>query len=223
VRLPNERLIAIDAKVALDSYLDAIEATSDERRDALLDRYAQNVFEQVMKLAKKQYWANFDHSPEIVVLFVPGDQLVDAALERRPELIERAAEMNVIIASPSTLIGLLRAVHVGWREKNLTDSAEELFELGRELHKRAAIVLEKAARVGDALDGARKHYNEFVGSVQGRLLPALRKFEERDARSTRELTPLRKLEGETRQLDAAALGDELEPAPEPPAKKSRIG
>jgi len=223
VRLPNERLIAIDAKVALDSYLDAVEATSDERRDALLDRYAQNVFEQVMKLAKKQYWANFDHSPEIVVLFVPGDQLVDAALERRPELIERAAEMNVIIASPSTLIGLLRAVHVGWREKNLTDSAEELFELGRELHKRAAIVLEKAARVGDALDGARKHYNEFVGSVQGRLLPALRKFEERDARSTRELTPLRKLEGETRQLDAAALGDELEPAPEPPAKKSRIG
>jgi DNA recombination protein RmuC len=223
VRLPNERMIAIDAKVALDSYLDAVEAPTDERRDALLDRYAQNVLEQVAKLAKKQYWANFDHSPEIVVLFVPGDQLVDAALERRPELIERAAEMNVIIASPSTLIGLLRAVHVGWREKNLTDSAEELFELGRELHKRAAIVLEKAGRVGDALDGARKHYNEFVGSVQGRLLPALRKFEERDARSARELTPLHELEGEIRELDAAGLDDEIEPAPRATAKKARTG
>lgn len=218
VRLPNERLIAIDAKVALDSYLDAVDAKSPQQRDELLDRYAQNVVEQVQKLAKKQYWANFDLSPEIVVLFVPGDQLVDAALERRPDLVELAAEQNVVVASPSTLIGLLRAVHVGWRERNLTDSAEELFELGRELHKRAAIVLEKASKVGDALDGARKHYNEFVGSVQGRLLPALRKFEDSDARSARELNPLRPVEGETRELDA----DLLEPAAKPELKPESL-
>jgi len=176
------------------------------------------VVEQVQKLSRKQYWAHFDLSPEIVVLFVPGDQLVDAALERRPDLVELAAEQNVIVASPSTLIGLLRAIHVGWRERNLTESAEELFELGRELHKRAAIVLGKAAKVGDALDGARKHYNEFVGSVQGRLLPALRKFEESDVRSARQLNPLRPVEGETRELDTESLADVLEPVPKVEAK-----
>jgi DNA recombination protein RmuC len=92
-----------------------------------------------------------------------------------------------VIASPSTLIGLLRAVHVGWREKNLTDSAQELFELGRELHQRAAIVLEHAAIVGESIERARKSYNDFVGSIHSRLVPTLRRFEERDARSSKEL------------------------------------
>jgi DNA recombination protein RmuC len=157
-------------------------------------------------------------------MFIPGDQLVDAALERRPELIEYAAERNVVIASPSTLIGLLRAVHVGWREKNLSESAAELFELGRELHQRAAIVLEHAAIVGESIERARKSYNDFVGSIHSRLVPTLRRFEERDARSAKEIPPLRPLEGETRRpeplLPLEGL-DTLRPAAPPPRARVR--
>ena len=213
VRLPNSRVIAIDAKTSFDAYLDAVDTEDEAARDALLDRYAQNVFEQVQKLARKEYWAQFE-SLEMVVMFVPGDQLVDAALERRPELVEVAADQNVVIASPSTLIGLLRAVHVGWREKELSDNAEELFRLGRELHERAAIVLEHAAKVGDSLDNARKRYNEFVGSVDSRLVPTLRKFEEHGARSARSLEGPTVLEGEPRELRSReALGETLFPPP----------
>ena len=199
VKLPNGRVVAIDAKMNVDAYLDALDAKTPEEAEAHLERYAENVMLQAQKLARKSYWTSFDASPEFVVMFIPGDQLVDAALERRPELIEYAAERNVVIASPATLIGLLRAVHVGWREKNLSDSAAELFELGRELHQRAAIVLEHAAVVGESIERARKSYNDFVGSIHSRLVPTLRRFEERDARSSKDLPALRPVEGETRR------------------------
>ena len=204
VRLPNDRYIAIDAKTSIDAYMDALNAETVAEEDERLERYAENVMTQVQKLTKKKYWAHFDGSPDFVVMFIPGDQLVDAALERRPQLIEFAAENNIVIASPSTLIGLLRAVHVGWREKSLSDSAEELFELGRELHSRAAIALDKAAKIGTALDGARRHFNEFARSVQSRLVPTLRKFEERGARSPKTLTDLSTLEKTTVELPPLA-------------------
>ena len=199
VRLPNGRVVAIDAKMSVDAYLDALDAKTPEEADQHLERYAENVMLQAQKLARKSYWTSFDSSPEFVVMFIPGDQLVDAALERRPELIEYAAERNVVIASPATLIGLLRAVHVGWREKNLSESAQELFELGRELHQRAATVLEHAAVGGDSIERARKSYNDFVGSIHSRLVPTLRRFEERDARSSKDMPALRPIEGETRR------------------------
>jgi len=215
VRLPNGRVVAVDAKTSFDAYMDAIAAEDPDERASHLDRHAQNFAEQVKKLSEKRYWANFEDSPELVVMFVPGDQLVDAALERRPELLEVAAERNVVLASPSTLIGLLRAVQVGWREKNLTDSAEELFQLGRTLHRRAATVLDHATQLGADLDGARRSYNAFVGSVQGRLLPTLRRFEERDARSSRQLVSPQRVEGELRELDRRPPADDAERAPSP--------
>ncbi|NOT31784.1 MAG: DNA recombination protein RmuC [Planctomycetes bacterium] len=212
VRLPNGRVVAIDAKMNVDAYLDALDAKTPEEAEAHLERYAENVMLQAQKLARKSYWTSFDASPEFVVMFIPGDQLVDAALERRPELIEYAAERNVVIASPATLIGLLRAVHVGWREKNLSDSAQELFALGRELHQRAAIVLEHAAVVGESIERARKSYNDFVGSIHSRLIPTLRRFEERDARSSKDLPELRAVEGETRRPEPLLpLGEPGEP------------
>jgi DNA recombination protein RmuC len=199
VKLPNGRVVAIDAKMNVDAYLDALDAQTPAEAEQHLVRYAEGVMLQAQKLARKAYWTSFDASPEFVVMFIPGDQLVDAALERRPELIEYAAERNVVIASPATLIGLLRAVHVGWRERNLSESAAELFELGRELHQRAATVLEHAAIVGDSIERARKSYNDFVGSIHSRLVPTLRRFEERDARSGKDLPALKTLEGETRR------------------------
>jgi DNA recombination protein RmuC len=131
-----------------------------------------------------------------------------------PELVDLAAQNNVILASPSTLIGLLRAIHVGHREKQLTDKAQELFELGRELHERSAIVLEKVGSLGRSLDHARGEYNEFVGSLRSRLLPTLRKFELGGARSGKELKEPSFVEGELR--DGARLGQfdaTLSPAP----------
>jgi DNA recombination protein RmuC len=213
VRLPNGRVVAIDAKTNVDAYLDALDAKTPEQAEQHLDRYAETVMLQAQKLARKAYWTSFDASPEFVVMFIPGDQLVDAALERRPELIEYAAERNVVIASPSTLIGLLRAVHVGWREKNLSESAAELFELGRELHQRAATVLEHAAIVGESIERARKAYNDFVGSIHSRLVPTLRRFEERDARSAKELPSVRPIEGETRRPEPLLPLDEVEIVP----------
>ncbi|MEM7310004.1 MAG: DNA recombination protein RmuC [Planctomycetota bacterium] len=221
VRLPNGRVIALDAKTSVDAYLDAVNTEDPDEREAYLERYAANVAEQVQRLGRKEYWSQFD-SLEMVVMFVPGDQLIDAALERRPDLVELAAERNVILASPSTLIGLLRAVHVGWREKELTEHAEELFELGGQLHERAAIALEHASRVGDAIDAARRRYNEFVGSVDSRLVPTLKKFEERGARSSRTLAELRELEGDARKLQSLRPEQNLlypSPPPAPPATK----
>ncbi len=202
VRLPNERIIAVDAKTSIDSYLDALDAKTDEEQRTLLARYAENVVQQAQKLNRREYWKHFDSSPEFVVMFIPGDQLIDAALEQRPDLLDLAAQWNIVIASPSTLIGLLRAVHVGWREKNLSDSAQELFQLGRELHERAAIALGHAAKVGDSLNQARASYNKFVSSVDARLVPTLRKFEERGASSTKTLEEPRQIEGEANDLRA---------------------
>jgi DNA recombination protein RmuC len=158
------------------------------------------VADQAKKLAGKQYWAQFEGSPEFVVMFIPGDQFVDAALERRPDLLDMAAEHGVLLASPSTLIGLLRAVAVGWREKALSDSARELFELGRELHERASVAMGHAAEVGNAIRMAAERYNRFVGSVDHRLMPTLRKFEEKGAKSSRELEGLSEVEGSVREV-----------------------
>jgi len=220
VRLPNARVVAVDAKVNVDAYLDALDAKTPEEAEKHLVRYAENVMLQAQKLARKEYWAHFEASPEFVVMFMPGDQLVDAALQRRPDLIDYAAEKNVVIASPSTLIGLLRAVAVGWREKNLSDSARELFDLGRELHQRAAIALDHAATVGEALERARKAYNDFAGSVDARLMPTLRRFEERGARSAKDLPTLQRIEGEVRRPEPLPPLAEVELPPAPRASEA---
>jgi DNA recombination protein RmuC len=190
VHLPNQRLVAVDAKTNTDAYVQAASAPTPEAQEDLLERFADQMADQVTRLARKGYWREFDGSPDFVVMFVPGDQFLDAALARRPDLLDKAAEQNVILASPSTLIALLRAVAVGWREQTFADAARELMELGRVLHERAANVLEHAASVGKSLNDAVERYNRFVGSWESRLTPTLRKFEDAGATSGKELTPL---------------------------------
>lgn len=198
VRLPNGRVVIVDAKCNIEAYLDAVECDDDETQAECLERFARHVVDQVKKLSDKQYWKVDEGSAEFVVMFVPGDQFVDAALARRPELLEAAAKQGVIIASPSTLIGLLRAVHVGWREKSLSDSARELFTLGAELHDRVGRVVEYIGSLGKAIDAARDRYNKVVGSVETRLMPTLRRFEEKGAASGRTVDEVKPLEGSTR-------------------------
>ncbi len=204
VRLPNDRIVVIDAKTNIDPYMRALEAENADEQESFLERFAEGVSKQAKDLSKKEYWAQFTDSPEFVVMFVPGDQFVDAALARRPSLLEEMAAQGVILASPSTLIGLLRAVHVGWREKAVSESARELLTLGHELHERSAVLVDHVASVGKGLTTAVNSYNKLVGSVDQRLMPTLRKFEDAGAKSAKTLEEPAGVEITTRPLRAGA-------------------
>ncbi|MHA7813412.1 MAG: DNA recombination protein RmuC [Phycisphaerales bacterium] len=201
VTLPNDRVIVVDAKANINAYIEAVNAPTDEIREEQMQRFARHTVEQVKKLSDKKYWSLFDgKSAEFVVMFVPGDHFIDAALSRKPELLDLAAQQGVILASPSTLIGLLRAVAVGWREHALTEQAAELFELGRELHDRAATAFEHAGKLGDSIRQAVERYNRLVGSIDSRMVPTLRKFEDAGAKSGKELAEPKKLDASPREL-----------------------
>jgi len=209
VQLPNKRVIAVDAKCNTYAYLEAVNAKDDAERERHLDRFGKHVVDQAKKLGDKRYWAQWDGSPEFVVMFVPGDHFVDAALSRKPDLIEVAAANNVVLASPSTLIGLLRAVAVGWREATIAEEARELFELGRELHERAVVAFEHAASLGKAIRASVERYNKLVGSIDTRLVPTLTRFEEAGAKGAKALPEVRVVEEPVRALGAGAGRDEV--------------
>lgn len=216
VRLPNERVVAVDAKTPIDAWLDAVQAETRRSAREHMARFAASVAAEVERLSRKEYWAQFERSPEFVVMFMPGDQLVDAALRERPGLLEEAAARDVVIASPATLIGLLRAVHAGWREKRLEEGARELYALGRELHRRAAGVLSHADELGRSLGAAVDRYNALVGSLEQRMLPALRRFEESGAGSSRDLLEPRRLDDAlrpARRRSGAAAPEDDDGAP----------
>lgn len=187
VRLPNEREIVVDAKCNIDAYVRAVEVMDSVEREKLMKKFAEDVASQASKLSNKNYWVHYEGSPDFVVMFVPGDHFLDAALSRRPDLLEQAADQRVILASPATLIGLLRAVAVGWREHGLTEQARELFTLGKELHERAGVAYGHISQLGELLERATRKYNEAVGSIQTRLTPTLRRFEDAGAKSAKEL------------------------------------
>lgn len=202
VTLPNSRVIAVDAKTNISAYLDAVNAADDGEREVHLERFAKHVGEQAKKLADKKYWSAFEGSPEFVVMFVPGDHFIDAALSRRADLLDRAAQDGVILASPSTLIGLLRAVAVGWREHRLAEEAHELLALGKELHDRAAVAFKHAADLGDTIRQSVERYNRLVGSIDSRLVPTLKRFEAAGAGSGKELAEAKPVVVEPRALFA---------------------
>jgi DNA recombination protein RmuC len=204
VRLPSDRVVVVDAKTNIQPYLDALEAPTPEQAEACLDRFARHVADQASALARKRYWAQYEGSPEFVVMFIPGDTFIDAALARQPEILENAARQNVLLAGPATLIGLLRAVAVGYKEQRLARAAAELRELGVEFHARAATAFEHIAGLGNALKTAVDRYNAFAGSYQTRLEPTLRKFEEAGARGGKDLVEVKPLEVRPRLVDISA-------------------
>lgn len=205
VKLPNDRVIVIDAKANIGAYVEAMEADSSEASEACLQRFAGHVADQVGKLAAKVYWDQFDQTPEFVVMFVPGDQFIDAALQRRPELFELAAQKRVILASPSTLIGLLRAVELGWKEQRLAEEAVELRKLGTDLHERACVAFKHLGELGRSIESTAKKYNDFVGSYETRLEPALRRFQDAGVKSAKELPEVDGVEVRVRLLPGAEL------------------
>jgi len=202
VRLPNERSIVVDAKTNTYAYLEAVNAKNDAERSRHLQRFGKHVADQAAALSKKNYWSQFEGSPEFVVMFIPGDHFIDAALQQRPDLIDTAAQHGVILASPSTLIGLLRAVAVGWREHRLADEARALFELGKELHERAAVAFEHAGKLGDSIRQSVERYNRLVGSIDTRMMPTLKRFEDAGARSGKDLPEPKPIDATPRMLEA---------------------
>ena len=178
VHMPDARDLVIDAKTPLDAYLASLDAPTDEERQQCLRRHAQQVETRVRELASKSYWTQFERSPEFAVLFLPGDQFLSAALAERPELLETALGQSVIIATPSTLIALLKAVAYGWRQSAVARNAVLIRDLGQELYRRLGAFNGHLGRLGQRLGTAVEAYNAAVGSLERQVLPQARRFSE---------------------------------------------
>ena len=190
VQLPGGRQIVVDAKTVLSAYLEAHEAQNDVQQAEALRRHAAQVKSRMDELSLKAYWTQFEHSPEFVVLFLPGEQYLGAALDQNPRLIEEGFANGIVLATPATLIALLRAVAYGWRQERMTAHAEEAGRLGKELYERMAVLAEHMNDVGQALGKSVLAYNRAVGSLETRILPAARRFKELGVSSDREILAL---------------------------------
>lgn len=207
VHMPESRNLVVDVKAPLDAYLEALEAATDEQRQIALRRHGQQVEARVRQLAAKNYWAQFEHSPEFVVLFLPGDQFLSAALAERPDLLETALKQNVILATPSTLIALLKTVAYGWRQSAVAENAAVIRELGQELHRRLGNFASHLAKVGQRLNSAVESYNSAVGSLERQVMPQARRFPELGVTPDAPLAPVEQIDLLARPVNVPASTD----------------
>jgi DNA recombination protein RmuC len=200
VRMPDHRELVVDVKTPLDAYLEAIEARDDAQRKLGLERHARNVRSHIRKLASKTYWEQFSKSPEFVILFIPGDQFLSAALNEDPDLIEYALSEQIILATPTSFVALLKAVAYGWRQLALADNAEEIRRLAEDLYGRLSTFVGHLNKVGRQLASSVENYNRAVGSLERKVLPGARKFVELGIRPKKEIEQVEPLEALPRTL-----------------------
>jgi DNA recombination protein RmuC len=212
VNLPNGRQLVVDVKTPLDAYLNAVEADTEAERDAALKRHADNVRQRVAELSRKSYWSQFETSPEFVILFIPGDQFLSEALRRQQDLIEHALHQKVILATPTSLVALLKAVAYGWRQVALEENAKKIQAAGEDLYGRLAAFSGHLAKLGRQLGSSVDSYNEAVGSLERRVLPGARKFREMGVTSKKDVETLSPVEQTPRAPAPAFDASERAPA-----------
>src|SRR6185312_8574175 len=201
------RDIVVDVKTPLDAYLAAVESQNDEDRGLQLRRHSQAVGARVRELSSKQYWSQFERSPDFVVLFLPGDQFLTAALQENPGLIDDSLRQNVMLATPTSLVALLKIVAYGWKQSALADNAAEIRRLGEDLYKRLAVFGEHLAKLGKSLGSSVDSFNKAIGSLEQQVLPSARRFEVLGLRTNREIEPLEPIAGLTRIPRSSAAAD----------------
>lgn len=188
VRLPNGREIVVDAKAPVDAYLNAVSASTEEERKRAIANYISQIRSHMATLSSKAYWDQFKQSPEIVVMYLPGESFFSAALEYDHKLIEDGSSKKVIVSTPTTFIALLKAIAYGWQQAQVAKSAQEISNLGKELYERFAIVIEHFSKTGRAIRQAVESYNEGVRSMETRLIPSIRRFKDLGVSSPKEVT-----------------------------------
>jgi DNA recombination protein RmuC len=200
VRLPENREIIVDAKTPLDAYLSAIQTTDDDVRKKELKRHAQIIRQRAKELAAKNYWVEYSQSPEFVILFIPGEHFLSAALQIDPSLLEDTIKNNIILASPTNFIALLRAVSYGWKQQSLAENAIEIRELGETLYKRLSVFTGHLSKLGASLNSSVDHFNKTVGSLERQVLPSGKRFLDMGIRTKEEITPVSEIHTQTRKL-----------------------
>jgi DNA recombination protein RmuC len=213
VNLPGGKKVVVDAKTPLQAFLEAFETDDEEKRRACLANHARQVRDHMARLAGKNYWEQFEATPEFVVMFLPGETFFSAALEQDPGLIEHGVLNKVIPASPTTLIALLKAVAYGWNQEKLARNAHEISLLGRELHERLRLLAGHITSVGSNLDRAVESYNKAVGNLESRVLVSARKFAELGTSVAEDIPEISPIETSARAL-SFDWGEPEEPAPD---------
>jgi DNA recombination protein RmuC len=209
VKLPGGKSLVIDAKVPLEAYLESLELADEKARTAKLSDHARQIRDHIARLSQKQYWDQFDNTPDFVVLFIPGEVFYSAALEQDPGLIEAGIQKRVILATPTTLIALLRTVVYAWRQEALADNARRIADLGKDLYERLQVMGGHFASMGGGLKRALTAYNDAVGSLESRVLPAARRFRDLNVGSeAKEIEVLAPVDTLPREVQA----EELRPA-----------
>lgn len=200
VRLPNERVIVVDAKAVLDAFLDAVEAATPEKKKDALDRHARNIRSRVKDLAKKSYWEQFEHAPEFAVLFIPNEAILAAAVEVDRNILEDALSDKIIITTPTNLVALLKAVAYGWQQEQITQNAQKILNTAKEFYERLTPWLKHFSDIGKNLESSVKSYNNAMGSLESRVLPSARKMKELGISTSEEIKEMGALETTPREL-----------------------